>query len=400
MFSSGERFPVLIDDQGRPDFASTLFVTIKFRNGSRAPNTQAHVLEAIERFYRWSEKNQLDVLNRLARRDWLRDHEIEGLVSFLRRRQSPTGRSSKVREIRPQRPSQVSPTTVWYRIAYIETFLKWVSEYKLTAGGGHLDLADKKQIDLMLSRLRQRRPRTGQRSGLNQKRGLSEVAQEELMELVSPDNPRNPFHRRVRLRNQLIIRLLLATGIRAGELLSIRVGDVNFAKNHLLIARRHDQKDDPRRVQPVVKTLDRLLPLQQELAESIHDYVAGQRRTVAAKNYSYLFVVHKAGPYKGRPLTRSAINRIFKDLRGCGGEELANLSPHTLRHTMNENLSKAFDEQEISVAKEEQIRSNLNGWKEGSGTASTYLRRHTEKEAMRASLEMQRNIFGMGDGKK
>jgi hypothetical protein len=42
-----------------------------------------------------------------------------------------------------------------------------------------------------------------------------------------------------------------------------------------------------------------------------------------------------------------------------------------------------------SGADEEKIRSYWMGWREASGTASTYLRRRTEQLAKRASLNLQ-----------
>jgi len=45
----------------------------------------------------------------------------------------------------------------------------------------------------------------------------------------------------------------------------------------------------------------------------------------------------------GRPLSRSAISKIFTILRRVEGLKGEKLSSHQLRHTFNENLSKMFD---------------------------------------------------------
>jgi hypothetical protein len=43
----------------------------------------------------------------------------------------------------------------------------------------------------------------------------------------------------------------------------------------------------------------------------------------------------------------------------------------------------------VPNAKEEKMRSYMMGWKEGSGTAATYTRRHTERMAREAQLKLQ-----------
>ncbi len=46
-------------------------------------------------------------------------------------------------------------------------------------------------------------------------------------------------------------------------------------------------------------------------------------------------------------------------------------------------FSEKVDEQGISEAEEEKLRSNLMGWAEGSGTSKTYTQRHIEKRHIR-----------------
>ena len=50
------------------------------------------------------------------------------------------------------------------------------------------------------------------------------------------------------------------------------------------------------------------------------------------------------------------------------------------------------DQQGIKEAEEEKLRSNLMGWAEGSGTSTTYTKRHIAKKAHEVSLLLQREI--------
>ncbi|MGK7339981.1 tyrosine-type recombinase/integrase, partial [Salmonella enterica] len=67
----------------------------------------------------------------------------------------------------------------------------------------------------------------------------------------------NPYAPHVRFRNNLIIKILLETGMRGGELLNLKIADFNYKKKNLCIVRRPDNKDEPRLRQPLVKTLER-----------------------------------------------------------------------------------------------------------------------------------------------
>jgi len=59
--------------------------------------------------------------------------------------------------------------------------------------------------------------------------GLSKIAQNILLEVITPTHPANPWKsKEERIRNELIVRLLLETGMRIGELLSLEISDVNF----------------------------------------------------------------------------------------------------------------------------------------------------------------------------
>jgi integrase len=81
--------------------------------------------------------------------------------------------------------------------------------------------------------------------------------------------------------------------------------------------------------------------------------------------------------------------KILTKIQRAEPSLLASLTAHVLRHTNNDNFSELMDNSKASEAAEEKQRSYVMGWKEGSGTAATYTRRHTEKKAREASLKLQ-----------
>jgi len=76
----------------------------------------------------------------------------------------------------------------------------------------------------------------------------------------------------------LIVVLLDELGIRAGELLAIKVSDIDFQSQEITIPRRHNDPEAPRHNQPVQKTLDRLLAISDELTLILTSYVLNDRR--------------------------------------------------------------------------------------------------------------------------
>lgn len=98
------------------------------------------------------------------------------------------------------------------------------------------------------------------KNGAGDREGMKRAAVVQLRRVIEPDHPDNPFRADVRFRNYLIVRLLLDLGIRRGELLGIRVEDLELGSNGtVMVHRRPDDPLDPRTRKPNTKTESRLL---------------------------------------------------------------------------------------------------------------------------------------------
>lgn len=74
------------------------------------------------------------------------------------------------------------------------------------------------------------------------------------MKYLNEGHDSNPYQGyALQVRNAAIIALLHYLGIRRGELLNLRVDDINFVTNELRIVRRADNSIDYRVYQPLVK---------------------------------------------------------------------------------------------------------------------------------------------------
>jgi len=128
------------------------------------------------------------------------------------------------------------------------------------------------------------------------------------------------------LRDALLVRIPWRTGIRVGELIGIRTGDIDFGNRAIVIKvqkmRRKDGKMMERR---------RVVPIDQGTLDMIKEYLEWRKQF----------------PYKGDllfPITRQRVNQIYWKLgRKAGIKEIGDpavsqhrkLHPHILRHSFS-----------------------------------------------------------------
>jgi integrase len=409
VLKSGERLPMLCRrSTGMPLFEPTVFAITELRAQNRASATIQQALRAVMVLYRVFDRLKIDLDERLGEARLLELGEIEELVRWCRlpleafteqqERPEPPARIVSLEKVRMKSvasgPAEIDPNTVAVRIHYIRHYLKWLAD-------GHMLKSGRNRADPTLSNLRinseivlrsldERIPPSLGRSDVGQRQGMSETELATLIDVIQPGSPENPWKgQHAKERNALIVRWLLGLGIRRGELLGVRVPDVDFQANEVLIARRADDLDDPRANEPNTKTRDRLLSLEEDLAVLTRRYVTGVRRHIAgARKHDYLFVANGTGV----PLSLSGLNKIFVVLRTKCPNLPDDLSAHVFRHTWNDEFSDLMDERQVSEETEKKMRSRLMGWSPTSGTAAVYTRRHTKKKADEASLALQSKL--------
>jgi integrase len=391
---SGERYCVLVDRlTGAPVYAPNLFLTSQVRNASLSFAAMSAYASHLLVLHRFCLTRHIDLKSRLMTRRFLVDAEIDSLRDFCSYRFSDwllwmeQQRMFSVEELLESEP-RVTKETHYIRLSVAADYLTWQGRQYFD----HL-LIEPPELKAMADAIRAKRPTIkGRNQGLVD-RALSESELELLLSVIKIDALANPFNPSVRSRNRLMVLMEYELGIRGGELLNIRIEDINFAQNILFIIRRADQPDDPRLRQPLVKTLDRELVLSDWLVAEIHRYVLGDRRKVPnAKKSSYLFVTCKAGPTCGQALSISSYNKLWATLKQAS-VLLRHVTGHRLRHSWNNRFSEQMDIEvpSVSETKQEAMRSQLMGWKPGSGTAARYNRRFIIEKARKASLALQRS---------
>lgn len=379
-----------------PHFRSLYYVTTRIRGRSLSLSAMEAAYNAINVLLDYCDEYSVDLEARFRRREYLLATECESLHRHCQKRfdRHANERSTTVVPIKSGKKGHkppvrtVSKSNEHTRLTEIAGYLKWLAADVLTTT---FDADAAAAVERMYLNLLELRPPSKGRNGNDADPGLTDEQIAILRRIVKPGSELNPFEAaHLQVRNHLLVELFLELGKRTGELLNLRGEDVDWSKGILHIRRRPDEKIDRRRRKARVKTLAHSVPIGPPQVELLRNYAQVRKSVPGASKTPYIFVTHKAGPTQGRPMTISGLQQVFAQIRAVE-PRLAGWHPHANRHTWNRRLSEKFDNGEIPVpaSQQENIRSNLQGWKEGSGTAATYDKRHRERMANRAGLAMQ-----------
>lgn len=398
-FAGGERMPFLVRTETNvPIESATFWIVAHRRPLGLQPNTLANELRSLMYLHLWADARGVDVVERLKEGTFLALSEIIDLVDMCGRRigeiaQIIADRSSRLPR-RDRRRQFVGPpvgsSEVRNRISAIYSFIEFLSADFLSQLAPLPRLWDRysaaRNLCLDLIQARMKRFARLSREDLGAREGLGAAAVQRLREVIEPDSPDNPFKPSLRLRNYLIVRLLLDLGLRRGELLTIRVSDCSVgSEGSITVHRRPDDPDDPRRYKPATKTVARKLPLSGRLSEVLHEWVVRCRAQIpGARRHPFLIV---SSP-RGEPMSLSNVNKIFEVLRNDDLELREPLSPHVMRHSWNDAFSDLMDRKGIPPDQEEKWRARLMGWR-SVNSAKPYLRRTVRRRSDDALLEMQ-----------
>ncbi|MCT4701951.1 site-specific integrase [Enterobacteriaceae bacterium H20N1] len=388
VFDNGERFCHVVDKiTGEPIYYPNLYLITQVRNRSNSINTIQSIAGILAMLHSYFAINNIDIEERIFKLEFLSFNEIEVLSDYMSKnyKQGKGTPSGKL-------PVAKNPTN-YFRFNVICDYMQWLCKVYLT-------LSNDKNVELkiknFITAVKSKRPSNIDRYKKEiPDKALNQKQLDYLFDIVKPNSDNNPFSSEVQKRNQLIMLLLYSFGIRAGELLNLRISDIDFAHSTIAIKRRADDKSDPRVNQPLVKTCERKLPVGETLMGEIYNYIIVERNKVKnAKGNDFLFITNKLGKTVGMPLSMSAYHKII-NIISKAHPELNELSGHMLRHTWNYEFSRMMDERDepFSEEKEAQIRSYIMGWVVDSEMAKIYNARHIVEQAHKTSLVIQNEFM-------
>lgn len=382
-------------DTGLPVHSAMLWSLTELRATSLASATITQALRSVMVFHIVLDQLGVSLLERMEQGQLLTLAEVESLAAKCQRSLEDLCDETprKVVALRKYAAQDgVDPLTAGIRLRYIRAYLDWlVKDRLLRMGPSHRFFAGLQVIaTAVLEAIDARTPEASRRNTLGDREGVSPEVLARILDVIQPDSPNNPWkNKHARLRNYLLVRWLLSLGNRRGEILTIKISDINFQSNEVLVARRADDPEDPRRNQPRAKTNDRLLALDPDLVELTRRYIMTERRAVkGARRHEFLWVANGTGA----PLSLSGFHKLFITLREKCPDLPDSLSAHVLRHTWNDVFSAQMDAAGVPEAEEQKMRTRLMGWSDTSSMASVYTRRHIKTKAREASLAMQSKL--------
>lgn len=121
-------------------------------------------------------------------------------------------------------------------------------------------------------------------------------------------------------RNSAIIETLYGCGLRVSELINLKLTDLHFKEEYILVTGKGDKQ--------------RLVPLNNIVIKEINKYLDDRNRLKRISDTNILFLNRR-----GRRLTREMIYTIIKNLSYLAGIK-KKVSPHTFRHSFATHLIK------------------------------------------------------------
>lgn len=448
-FEDGERLPMLVyTSTGLPVFSAMNYVLGKLRAQGQAANSIEQCCRVLAMLHHWLECAGINPLSRFMQGKLLDDSEVDELENLFRleskefveevamryakgvpslmsisnslvltglpRMSSDTQEAtykavkSKVVSLEQFRKApakkkprrEVSMQTQTIRLLHAQAYLKQMAyDYSARAG----TTAEKRealraQAQRMADKFKSLSPGLFASAEQPAPEGLEVRHAQLLLETIEHAewNAKNPWTEQfVRKRNQLMILVLLSTGMRGGELLKMKTTDIHRSESVLSVTRTPGDVEDPRIKQPQAKTRSRDLGLDDGLYAALNSFVGKERKAIPAKQRKHPFVWTTE---TGEPLSINALSKVFSVLREKTPALPRNLTAHILRYTATDGL---FDRLSNSEATEEQAAEQLRyvmGWSPSSNMPARYARRKIRTKANEALLGMQKDLFAKKDG--
>lgn len=404
LLETGERYPMLVDSAGRPDFWFSLFITIVMRskNGTKTLEKVLSALKHLRRWELWSDRDLGEEFNEgrlLETSDLhsLRDHaKLDSRAFDNWVAQQEIMRSGRLKNLvslgryQPQSLLTVSNNHRAIRISYIAEYLEFLAKTVMRTRSDFADVSPK--ITQMVSDFRALTPR---KSSFSKNSGVYRtpirLAFQTYLQIAKPGSVDNPFRdSAVQLRHYLMTRLQFESGLRSGEVLGLWVQDIEYGpENYVHILRRHNHPQDPRMRQEVAKTNPRVLPLEDEFARLIHKYVIEVRgKLPEAQVHPMLFVTH-ASNGRGRPISSQAITQETHKVISVRPDALTGITRHQFRHAFTTNIKNELEDRGVSGQSQTSIVQYLLGHASAE-SQEPYTAKHNQQKASRLIQEINR----------
>lgn len=381
---TGEEAYLLVERSTGTPVPMPLRWVARSRRTAVSANTLRNDLYGIQDLYDWtlSEGGRMaaprDLDKFLSEGGQLTPAQLQSLMAYVAERRYVRGNSIEARSL----------STAGQRIRSIEAFLGWTADPFDRGGAQYVNPAD-----LVNYRSRLEATFRPMRTSVGGRRPnpLTDEEDEFLDNLLSPVrgpggrlatplrfSEANPFTKPAQLRNWLLYLFMRELGLRRAEALKLTMEDLpKPGSDIVLVRRRPDDHQDPRRPQPQVKGVERPLPISHRIRIGLRAYTADPRHPGKRRRGGtpYLFT----STTDGSPMSLATCDQVWTTLAKKYPAQLRGLTAHVLRHTWAEDVAHRLISRGQDMALD--LLRAAGGWKPNSQTPLHYIQNALTSES-------------------
>lgn len=338
-----KRIPIQVDAATGLPVAGDNVWLITSRSPYKSVETIMSDVSVLSIIREWAEESRISLAIRFRTEVFLSDTEIKSLSTRLRAKKRPcTGSDSEVVCEQKWR-SRFDFTTVYFRHLAAAYFVP-SSPYHHSA-----------PFDNFIDAWSLHRPRKSSHPRL----GLTAEQRTRLLMITMPGHAENPWQRRNHARNRLVVLLMILCGLRLGEVLSLRMQDVQMRGSFptLDVRKRAPDELETRRIPPGPKTLGRRLPIPGEVAVALNSYVLDHRPGMPAHSQRQFLILSR----EGQPCAKETIQNMISVLRNSC-PMLKGLVAHRLRNTFTDLAQEALKCSPLNRQQGSDVLTYMGGW--------------------------------------
>ena len=423
--AGGERLSLLIGNDGLPDPHIAHYTLSCLRSSGNNASSIEKTLHGLEVARLWAQKRGIDLTDRARVFAFLSSGELLDFKDFVRR---PFAAIKQVDQNLTTEKFLVGPNSAKFRFNAMVRYLEWLGQEYLARLGNAASsqyLAARDRLDRFVT-LANASGKFGATSDPSKPRwGLTSEQREVFLEIIRPGHEANPFQSVHQHRNYALMLFYYEFGMRLAEPLTLRLvatknmqssvdltgsysrdrGSVGNAPAIWLV-RNHDDPDDPRADQPVLKTNGRLLLFRDDglalaaLIDWVNHHRNDETKYPGGKRSPFLFVSRQFSTNtKGRPiaapLSKKQVMKLFTALQ-THNPILKGLTSHVLRHDWNDRWNDRLMDR--GERWEDHVRDQCYamGWDPQSKMPHRYGRRSIQQQANRISMQLQERALSLG----
>lgn len=205
---------------------------------------------------------------------------------------------------------------------------------------------------------------------------LNEGQEERLLQQVDSGNAltkqQNAYRAKypfMEVRDRMIITLLLRTGLRVSELVSLDEDHIFFPGHCFSVQRKRDKPD--------------IVMLDDETESMLQEYLAEKKALPFEKDDKAVFIT-LVGKYRGQRMTVGSVQRMVKKYAAAGVPEIGSLiTPHRLRATFATDLLRASGNN-LKLVQESMAHKSIE-------TTMVYLGQDTQDKRANRNILIQNN---------